>query len=360
MNDPAGWRTLLTWSGTSAPVALLLSAGIAFGPHGIRLLSPATLALLDPAVPVALAAFGVLTGLSISDRRPNDRGVFGIAVLAAALTGFVVAGGLGAVALTVIPPLSRSLWIVILAAGVSAATSLTLPSADALEPRSAATRVRELGVLLPIVAGGLLLAWFRAGSAAGAGVLVVQACGITLAVAAASWLLLTRASSETEERVFAVAALLLTGGVAAALSLSALFGGLVAGIFWRYAGRHPRETISRDVLFVQHPLLVLVLLVAGARAELSGEAVALGAGYVALRIAGNLLAARIARSAAGANAPRDLARHLVAPGVLGVGFALNTFNAIGADASMMLAVVVTGTIGAELVAVLQAPRSLSE
>jgi hypothetical protein len=113
-------------------VALLLSAGIAFGPHGIRLLSPATLALLDPAVPVALAAFGVLTGLSISDRRPNDRGVFGIAVLAAALTGFVVAGGLGAVALTVIPPLSRSLWIVILAAGVSAATSLTLPSADAL------------------------------------------------------------------------------------------------------------------------------------------------------------------------------------------------------------------------------------
>ena len=52
---------------------------------------------------------------------------------------------------------------------------------------------------------------------------------------------LTRASSETEERVFAVSALLLVGGVAAALSLSALFGGLVAGVFWRYAGRHPRE-----------------------------------------------------------------------------------------------------------------------
>jgi hypothetical protein len=179
-------------------------------------------------------------------------------------------------------------------------------------------------------------------------------------VSAAAWLLLTRASSETEERVFAVSALLLVGGVAAALSLSALFGGLVAGVFWRYAGRHPRETISRDVLFVQHPLLVLVLLVAGARAELSGESVALGAGYVALRIAGNLLAVHIAGRTAGANAPRDLARHLVAPGVLGVGFALNAFNAIGADASMMLAVVVTGTIGAELVAVLQAPRRIGE
>ena len=89
---------------------------------------------------------------------------------------------------------------------------------------------------------------------------------VTLALAAAGWLLLTRAASETDERVFGVAVLLLVGGVADALSRSALFGGLVGGVFWRYAGRQPRDTIARDVLFVPHPLLMLVLPVAGARA----------------------------------------------------------------------------------------------
>jgi len=250
--------------------------------------------------------------------------------------------------------------LLVLLAVICAAVSLTLPSGDSLEPRSAATRLIELGVLLPIVAGGLVLAWLRAGSSAGAGVLVAQACGVTLALAAAAWLLLTQASSETEERVFAVSALLLVGGVAAALSLSALFGGLVAGVFWRYAGRHPRETIGRDVLFVQHPLVVLVLLVAGARADLSLVTFALGVGYVILRVAGQLAAGSVAKRVVGVNAPRDLGLHLLPPGVFGVGFALNGVGVVGADASMLLAVVVVGTIGADVVAVLSSPRSAGE
>ena len=354
------WRGLLVWSATSAPVALLLTAGIAFGPRGINLLSPATLTLLDPVVPVALAAFGVLVGLSVSDRRTDDARTLGAACLAAAVTVLVVSAGFGVVALTAMSSVARPFWILILTGGICAATSLTLPSDDSLEPRSAATRVIELGVLLPIVAGGLMLAWLRAGSSAGAGVLVAHACGVTLALAAAAWLLLTRASSETEERVFAVSALLLVGGVAAALSLSALFGGLVAGVFWRYAGRHPRETIRRDVLFVQHPLLVLVLLVAGARADLSPATLALGVGYVVLRVAGQLAAGTVARRVVGVNAPRDLGLHLLPPGVFGVGFALNAVSVVGADASMLLAAVVVGTIGSELVAVLLPPRSVGE
>ncbi len=354
------WRGLLVWSASSAPVALLLAAGIGFGPMGINLLSPDALALLDPVVPVALAAFGVLVGLSVSDRRADVPRTLGAACLAAAVTVLVVSAGFGVVTLSAMSSIARPLWILILTGGICAATSLTLPSGDSLEPRSAATRVRELGVLLPIVSGGLMLAWLRAGSPVGAGVLVAQACGVTLALAAAAWLLLTRASSETEERVFAVSALLLVGGVAAALALSALFGGLVAGVFWRYAGRHPRETIGRDVLFVQHPLLVLVLLVAGARAELSTAALALGVGCVVLRVAGQLAAGAVARRVVGAGAPRDLGLHLLPPGVFGVGFALNGVSVVGADASMLLAVVVVGTIGAELVAALLPPRSMGE
>jgi hypothetical protein len=335
-------------------------AGIAFGPRGINLLSLSTLTLLDPVVPVALAAFGVLIGLSANDRRTDGARMLGAACLAAAVTMLVVSAGFGLVALTAMSSVARPFWILILTGGLCAATSLTLPSDDSLEPRSAATRVIELGVLLPIVAGGLMLAWLRAGSFAGAGVLIAHTCAVTLALAAAAWLLLTRASSETEERVFAVSALLLVGGVAAALSLSALFAGLVAGLLWRYAGRHPRETIRRDVLFVQHPLLVLVLLVAGARADLSFSTLALGVGYVVLRVAGQLAAGTVARRVAGVNALRDLGLHLLPPGVFGVGFALNAVSVVGADASILLAAVVAGTIGSELVAVLLSPRSVGE
>ena len=151
-------------------------------------------------------------------------------------------------------------------------------------------------MLLPIAAGGLMLAWLRAGSRIGTLALVAQASGITLALATAGWLLLTRTTSETEERVFAISALLLVGGVADALGLSALFGGLVAGLFWRYTGGRPRETVRRDVLFVQHPLLVVVLLVAGARAELAPASLALGAAYVVLRVVGTLAGGAAART----------------------------------------------------------------
>jgi hypothetical protein len=353
------WRALWVWSGTSAPVALLLTAGIASGPRGINLVSREALTLLDPVVPVALAAFGVIVALSVSD-RVDDRRTIGAACLAAALTILVVSAGFGMVAFAAMSSIAQPFWILIAIGGLCAATSLTLPSDDSLEARSVAARVVELGVVLPIVAGGLVLAWLRAGSFAGAGVLVVHAGGVTLALAAAAWLLLTRASSENEERVFAVSAVLLVGGVAAALSMSALFGGLVAGLLWRYAGRQPRETIRRDVLFVQHPLLILVLLVAGARAELSSVTLALGAGYVALRIAGQLAAGTVASRVLGVSARRDLGHHLLPPGVFGVALALNTFSVAGADASTLLAVVVAGTIGAEFVAVLAPARSVGE
>ena len=350
------WRRLLEWSTTSAPVALLLLAGLAFGPRGINLLSEDALSLLDPVVPVALAALGVLVGLSVGDRRTDDRRVLAAACLYAALTMLVVSAGIAVVALAATSSVVRPFWTLVVAGGICAASSLTLPTGNPLEPRTAATRVIELGVLLPIVVGGLVLAWLRAGSFVGAVTLVAQASIVTLALAASAWLVLTRASPETEERVLAVSALLLVGGVADALSLSALFGGLVAGVCWRYAGRHPRETISRDVLFVQHPLLVLVLLVAGARADLSAASLGLGAAYLALRVVGQLAGGIVARRVAGVNMPRDLGRYLLPPGVFGVAFALNAASVVGADASVLLAAVVAGTIGSEFVALLLPPR----
>jgi hypothetical protein len=354
------WRRSLAWSATSAPVALLLLAGIACGPRGINLLSADALSSLDPVVPVALAALGVLVGLGIGDRRADDRRLSAAAFLASAVTMIVVSAGTGLLALAATSSVAAPPWTLFLAAGICAATSLTLPISNPLEPRAAVTRVIELGVLLPIVAGGLLLAWLRSGSPLEAGLLALQVSAITIALGTAGWLLLARVTSETDQRVFAISALLLVGGVADALALSALLCGLVAGVFWRYAGGTPRDTIRRDVLFVQHPLLVLVLLVAGARAELSSASLALGAGYLAMRVLGTVAGSAVAKRVAGPRVPPDLGLHLLPPGVFGVAFALNAAAVVGDAAAVLITAVVIGTIGSELVALLVPPRSVTE
>jgi hypothetical protein len=141
--------------------------------------------------------------------------------------------------------------------------------------------------------------------------------------------------------------------------MSALFTGLAAGVFWRYAGHHPRQTIARDVLFVQHPLVVLVLLVAGASAELSWTAALTGAAYVVLRTLGKWVGAAAASRTAPEVVPGDVGMLLLAPGVFGVAFALNVVNSVGESAAFLLSAVVVGTMGSDIMAQLFAPRRVT-
>jgi hypothetical protein len=350
------WRRLVAWSPTSAPVALLLLSGIALGPRGVNLVSLDALSLLAPVVPVALAGLGVLVGLSLKAGRSDDGRLLGAATLEAGLTLLIVAGGVALIALAASPVLVQPLWLAAAVAGIGAASSLTLPTATPLEPRTAPTRLVELGVLLPIVAGSLVLAWLRSQELVGGLTVLAAAGGLVAALATATWLLLMRAPSETEERVLTVAALLLVGGVADALSQSALLAGVLAGACWRLAGGRPAETISRDVLFLQHPLLVLVLLTAGARADLTVAALVGGAAYVALRVIGRLAGGALARRVGGGTLPGDLGIQLLPPGVFGVAFALNLTSVAGSDTSRILAAVIVGTIAAEFVAALLPAR----
>jgi hypothetical protein len=320
------------------------------------LLSSSTLSLLDPAVPVALAALGVQTGLGIGGRRSFGHPLSTIAWLDAAITTLLVTAGLLVVAQATT---SLDLRMVALLTGLCAATSLTLPASTPLEPRSTASQVVELNVLPAIVFGGFVLGSVQLSGFAAVS-LVVQASIATAVLAAAGWLLLTRASSDTEERVFAFGMLLLIGGAADYLSISALLGGLVAGAFWRGLGGAPLESVSRAALFVQHPLLVLVLLVAGAHADFSPASLGLSAAYVLLRATSKLAGGVIAKALLPMRPPDDLGVRLLSPGIFGVGFALNAFRAIGSDALLVLSVVVAGTVGSQFLAVFMRQREVSE
>ena len=103
-------------------------------PRGLALLSPPVLSLLNPVVPIAVAALGLLVGLSLGERGPDDRPVLAGAWLGTTVILVVVSAGLAAIALTLMARLTPASWILIAAGGICAASSLTLPAADPLEP----------------------------------------------------------------------------------------------------------------------------------------------------------------------------------------------------------------------------------
>jgi hypothetical protein len=138
-----------------------------------------------------------------------------------------------------------------------------------------------------VMAGGVALVVFRQSSPGPVLVTTLAIAAISIIVAFATWLLIGQTDSAREQRVFVIGALLLLGGAAAYLSLSALFAGVLAGAVWSAAGNLAKARIVNDLDYLQHPLLVLMLLVAGASAgpsiELALIAVAIAAIHLTAR-----------------------------------------------------------------------------
>ena len=98
--------------------------------------------------------------------------------------------------------------------------------------------------------------------------------GVAIAVALAGWLLVGQADSEREQQVFVIGSLLLIGGSAAYTSFSAVFAGVLAGIVWSSGGDLARARIVHHLEYFHRPLLVVMLLVAGASITFSIDALA--------------------------------------------------------------------------------------
>lgn len=320
------------------------------------MLSDGGLTSLDPVVSMGLAALGVLVGLEIKFREARERRLLAAAGLESGITILLVAGG----AVLMQSGGGTPAWLFALMLGVCAASSST-PADTPADERDARVRIADLDDVLPIMVGVLAVAWVGPMTPATLTWFVARASVIAIVIAAAAWLLLTQTSSVSEQRVFVIGTLLLLGGAAAHLSLSALWIGFLAGAFWNVAGGPVRDWVARDVGYLQHPLMVMLLVVAGARLRLAHEVLALVGAYVAFRTAGKLLGGWVA-SAVARSLPGDFGLSLTAPGVVGVAIALNLLQAHGelAAATTLFAVVVVGTLALELlsaVAVRRADRS---
>jgi len=323
---------------TLAP-ALLLLCGAAAGPHGLAILTQPVLSFLDPAAPVALAVFGILAAMRIQTTDDEARSTITTAALQAAITGTIVAG-----AFLLVPASSATGdplpgWnVAAITLGIAAATSL-----DAED------------CILPVIAGGLLLAFARETSSISALLITLEAGAIAALIAGSGWLLLSRTSAVDEHRVSTFGSALLLGGAADYLSMSALLFGLTAGGCWRLANSAVREHIRRDAAYVAHSLLALVLVMAGAHAVFSVPAFAIAIGYTVVRASGKLTGRWIADRVFPADA-RPTAQLLITPGAFGVAFALNVVRAMGSDFEVVLTVVVIGTVASSFIAALSRPE----
>lgn len=336
---------------------ILLPLGFALGPSGMNLMSAPVLSFLDPLVSVALAMLGVLIGMALDVRRSDGALVAGAALVEAGLTVVLVGAGVLVLHVVWLTPGAMP-WLFALLLGICAAASFS-PSTGAGEHHSLRlAQPGDLDNVLAIVAGALVLAVHRGGSLAAAAVLLGGLSLVAVALAAAGWLLVAHSASDRERHTFVAGSLLLLGGAAAYLGHSALFVGLLAGVLWGEAGGPAGDRIARDVRYVQHPLVVLLLLVAGARLAVGLDGLTLAVVYLFCRTAGKLSGAWIlARSVPPLPAPVTGA-HLLAPGVVGLAFALNVLQAGGdhAPGTVLLAVVAIGAIATDLISVAASRR----
>jgi hypothetical protein len=323
---------------TLAPVLLLL-CGAAAGPHGLAILTQPVLSFLDPAAPVALAVFGILAAMRIQatgdEARPNATS----AALQAAIAGTIVAGAFLLVPLNSLTGGPLAGWqVAAVTLGIAAATSF-----DAED------------CILPVIAGGLLLAFARETSSIAALLITLEAGAIAALIAGSGWLLLSRTSAVDEHRVSTMGSALLLGGAADYLSMSALLFGLTAGGCWRLANNAVREHIRRDVAYVSHSLLALVLVMAGAHANFSIPVFAIAVGYTMLRACGKLTGSWIANRMFPVG-PRPTTQLLITPGAFGVAFALNVVRVMGTGFEPVLTVVVMGTVASSFIAAFSRPE----
>jgi hypothetical protein len=350
-------RLARAWSAGALPAVLLPMIAIALGPQGLAVLGPGVVSLLDPAVPVALATIGAMAALQLSTLGVSRTRITIAFSTESALTGVAVAAGLYSLGPIIGGLSGPTLLVVAAAAGICAAASSPLASAEPTRSARAELVVRDADFLLPAIVGALLVTWLQQPTPIEAALLFGKSIGASILVALAGVLLASSTGAPGEQRVLGMAVVLLLGGVADTLGLSALLSGLCAGLVWRAAGAAVREAVTPVLSYVQHPLLVILLLVAGMRVQITPTLLALTAAYVLLRLAGKVVGSGVAAGMT-RRPVATLAAQLVAPGVMGIALALTFARGDAELASTIVTVVVLGTAAAQLLHAVAVPGSV--
>jgi hypothetical protein len=344
----------------AAPVMVFIPLGVVLGPQVLGILPETALGYLDVVVTIGLAALGVFIGLAFGRESRQARVLFAAATTEACITIAIVATAVVVLMTVWRVPLDLPYGVIAVALGICASASAA-PAVEAEDDRSAriAARVADLDDVVPILLGGAILVMLKTSGMAGVleGAILTIALGI--AVGFAGWLLIERAEGPAERGVFVLGSIALIGGTAAQVGFSPLLTGMAAGWLWVVAPGRCDLMMAADLRKVQHPLVVLVLLAAGASLKMSIAGVWLFAPYLIFRLAGKLIGGWTASRIAAHVAPSDLGAYLIPPGVIGIAFALNLGQVLGDSAGALIFAVACGALASELLGVFLTPSGRS-
>ena len=337
----------------TAPVIIFLPLGIVLGPVGVNWLSAGALGHLDVVISIGLATLGVFIGIAVGTERGSTARLLTASSVEAALTILVVGGATYALLHAWNMPSTVPYVLVALSLGLCASASAAPWVGDANDGGKVAALVAELDDVLPIFVGGAALALIGSGEST-AWNAVALSVGLGLGIAVTGWLLFERTEG-AERDVFVLGTLALLGGAAAYLETSPLLAGLSAGWLWVRTPGQTEQVVATHLRKVQHPLVVMILIIAGASVQPTLAGIWLFAPYVVFRTAGKLVGGWVASRLAPGVTPSDLGAYLIPPGVIGIAFALNILQVAPGPAVPIVFAVSIGAVVSELVALLVTP-----
>jgi hypothetical protein len=361
--SPLGWlfsllrtRSALGLAPSLTPGVVYMPLGVLLGPLALNLVTGDVRTLLDLSVTLTLTLLGIFVGIAFGREVPSVGRLLVAASLESAITILAVAGATAYLVVSTGLPFDASVIIIALALGLCAsASSATSADPDADPAAAVATRVADLDDILPIiVAAGIFTVatgtgsdrWWIALTPVGAGILT----GVI------GWLLFERAESVAERSVYVLGTVALAGGAAAFMHVSPLSVGLVAGLFWTLMPGRADRIVQDDLGKLQHPLVVLLLVTAGALWVPSAVGLWLLVPFLLFRLAGKVAGGWVAARIVGDVRPGDMAAYLMSPGVLSIAFALNFLQILPtASGDALLWAVMIGTAVFEVFAVVALP-----
>jgi hypothetical protein len=335
---------------------VFIPLGVLLGPRVSGVLSDEALAHLDIVISIALATLGVVVGIATGREAASARRLLAASTVEACLTIAVVAGAVVTLLQAWQAPMELPTVLVALALGICASASAA-PSVDVgdAHARQIAARVADLDDVAPILLGGMVLALAHDAPTRDLIRTTWLTIGLGLTLGLTGWLLVESASGLAERGVFVLGSLALLGGATAYLGLSPLLAGLAAGLLWVVAPGRCDVIVARELGRVQHPLIVLLLITAGAMLQPTMAGVWLFAPYVVFRCAGKIIGGWTAARMAPAVAPSDLGAYLIPPGVIGIAFALNLHQVTHDAATALVFAVSVGAVASEALALIVAP-----
>lgn len=341
-----------------APAIVLVPMGVLLGPQVLNVLSVDVLGHLQVGISIGLALLGIFIGRALAREARNLRVILAGNIESGA-TIVIVAAALWFLITQSQVPVGASAVLIALCLAVTAAAS----SGHTADPRSdpaakLAARVADFDDLLLIAAGAVLLVFVRGSYGPVPPLLLLAPIGIGVTVAVAGLLLFEHSNGESERGLLVLGAVSLLGGASSYLMTSSLAAGLVAGLVWTLFPGRADEVVHREAQKLQHPLVALLLVVAGAFFIPHAAVLWLVVPYVLFRLVGKIFGAMAAAAVLPGIRAVDLAGYLVPPGVIGVGFSLTFMLALPADAGrIVVSVAAAGTLISEVLGMFLVPAA---